>query len=318
MTDIISAQSNMPASYQEMLAKLEPETNLTGNYSSNRRLSIRGGVFRKVVNGQEVGEIDARALSVVIVKSAPISRTYYAGSYTPGETSAPACWSSDTQTQKPADAVPGETRQASRCTDCPQNIKGSGQGDSRACRYQQRVAVLLANEDGDLESSEPYLLSLPATSVFGDNQRKMSMQAYARHLNAHKTPLASVITELRFDTDSSTPKLWFKPVRPLTEKELATAVEVQSNESTAELVALKYSPAKSESSEDKPASDSAALPPLFGPSEDEDEPKAEPEEEPKAAAKDDEPTVRKSKKKEAKPEKADLASLLDELDEFDD
>lgn len=314
MTDIIAAQSKMPASYQEMLAKLEPETNLTGSYSSNRRLSIRGGVFRKVVNGQEVGEVDARALSVVIVKSAPVSRTYYAGAYTPGETSAPACWSSDTQTQKPADAVPEETRQASRCTDCPQNIKGSGQGDSRACRYQQRVAVLLANEDGDLESSEPYLLSLPATSVFGDNQRKMSMQAYARHLNAHKTPLASVITELRFDTDSSTPKLWFKPIRPLTEKELAIAVEVQSNENTAELVALKYSQAKSEIAGEEPASGSAALPPLFGPSADEDAP----EDEPKAAAKDDEPTVRKSKKKEAKSEKADLASLLDELDQFDD
>ena len=313
MTDIIQAQ-NLPASYQDLLAQLEPETNLTGGtFVSNRRLSIRGGVFRKVVNGQEVGEIDARSLKVVIAKSAPISRMYYKGTYNPGESNPPTCWATDISVQKPADDVPEESRQSPRCMDCPQNIKGSGQGDSRACRYQQRVAVLIADEDGNIKSAEPYLLSLPATSVFGDDQKKRGMMAYARHLNAHNTPLASVITEVCFDTNSSTPKLWFKAVRPLAEEELGLAVEVQRSPDAAELVAIKVTNSKKQDEEggDDEEEKPAALPPLFTDEESEDEG----EEKETAEAVDDAPKVRKPKKKEEKPKNEDLASLLDEFDD---
>ena len=60
---------NMPTEYKDLLSQLEPETNLTGgDYGTNRRLSIRGGVFRQVLNGKEVGELDARSIKVVVVK----------------------------------------------------------------------------------------------------------------------------------------------------------------------------------------------------------------------------------------------------------
>ena len=298
MSNIAVTQSNMPASYQDLMKLLEPETNLTGGaFASTRRLSIRGGVFRKVVNGKEVAELESRTLEVVVVKAAPISRMYYEGTYSAGESNPPVCWSANTQTQKPAGEVPEDGKQSSSCMDCPQNIKGSGQGDSRACRFQQRIAILLADENGKVVSNEPYLLSLPATSIFGDDQKKMSMQAYARHLNAHKTPLASVITELRFDTNSSTPKLFFKPVRPLSEDELQIAVSVQQDKDTIDLVEIKVSTKRdSDGTTNRPA-----LAPLFASESSDDA--------------DEEPKVRANKKKTDKPETQDLASLLDEFDD---
>ena len=300
---------DMPAAYRDLLAKLEPETNLTGGeYNSNYRLSIRGGVFRKVVNGKEVAELESRTLNVVVVKAAPISRMYYKGQYVLGENNPPACWSADTKTGAPSTDVIATDKQSHTCFDCKQNIKGSGQGDSRACRFQQRVALLLVDDAGKVTSKNVYQLTLPATSVFGDDTQKMSMQAYARYLNGHKLPLASVITELRFDTASSTPKMYFKPVRPLEQEELKLAIDIQQNPETIKLVALTVRAKDSKSTEEaKPRQ--ASLPAGF------DKPASA------ALVVDDEatpePKLKVTKKKADAPPAADvdLASLLDEFDE---
>jgi hypothetical protein len=74
--------------------------------------------------------------------------------------------------------------------------------------------------EGETAKREVYQVICPATSVFGDGEKgKLPLQAYGRHLKAHNTPVAGVITEMRFDTASPTPKLIFKPVRPITEEE---------------------------------------------------------------------------------------------------
>jgi hypothetical protein len=156
-------------------------------------------------------------MNVVIIKAAPkVSRVFYAGTYVEGEAVTPTCWSSDSQ--RPDEKV--KDKQSATCLNCPQNIKGSGQGDSRACRYQQRLAVVV---DGEVDKEEVYQLVLPPTSVFGDGEKgKLPLQAYARHLKNHGTPITGVVTEMRFDTASPTPKLIFKPVRPVTEEEFET------------------------------------------------------------------------------------------------
>jgi len=120
--------------------------------SSNRRISIKGGVFREIINGKEVRVNEDRAMNVVIINAAPISRMYFAGTYTEGEVAKPVCWSSDTQTPDPK--VPVAQRQASRCMDCKQNVRGSAaSGEGRACRFQQRVAVML---EGSIANKEVY------------------------------------------------------------------------------------------------------------------------------------------------------------------
>ena len=295
---------NMPTEYKDLLSQLEPETNLTGgDYGTNRRLSIRGGVFRQVLNGKEVGELDARSIKVVVVKSAPISRMYYATAYVEGEANPPTCWSPDTKTGRPSPDVNAEGKQSETCFDCQQNIKGSGQGDSRACRFKQSIAILLADKDEEdkwvIRTSDVYQLMLPATSVFGDDKQKMSMQAYARHLNANRAPLASILTELRFDTDSSTPKLCFKPVRVLEQDELELAVKAQQDPDTLKLVTLTIKPKEDDTPQLTNDTDGVS-PSLF-----QETPKEEVEE----------PKVKVSKKKAQPTPDVDLASLLDEFDD---
>jgi len=219
------------------------EDNLTSTLagssgSMNRRISIDGSVFREVINGKEVRVNEERAMNAVIVNAAPISRMFFAGTYVKGQISKPTCWSSDTQ--RPDPKVPEDQRQAEKCIDCKQNIRGSAsQGEGRACRYQQRVAVML---DGALDKEEVYQMTLPATSVFGDGENgKLPLQAYGRYLKAHNTHAISIVTEMRFDTASSVPKLTFKAVRPLEEDELKAVIAMRDHPDTIKAITLNVS-----------------------------------------------------------------------------
>lgn len=232
---------------------------LAGGSGGMRRLSIEGGVFREIVGGKEVRKSEDRAINLVLIKAAPVNRTYYAGTYVKGQKAKPTCWSLDTQ--RPDPAVPEATRQAAACKDCKQNIKGSGQGESRACRYQQRVAVML---EGDLDSGNVYQLALPSTSVFGDaDGAKMPLQAYGRHLKAHNTHAISVVTEARFDTDSATPKLTFKPVRALNDAELRSVLEMRDHPDT--LKAVTYTVSQADGVQDEPFETPKAATPVAPP-----------------------------------------------------
>jgi hypothetical protein len=217
-----------------------------GESLGSRRLSIKGSVFREFIGGKEYRVSEERSMNVVIIKAAPkVSRVFYAGSYVEGETVSPVCWSSDSQ--RPDEK--SKEKQSATCLTCPQNIKGSGQGDGRACRYQQRLAVVI---DGEIDKGEVYQLVLPPTSVFGDGEKgKLPLQAYARHLKNHGTPITGVVTEMRFDTASPTPKLIFKPVRPVTEEEFN---EIQNLKDSKEAVnAITMTVAQTDGVKDKPA-----------------------------------------------------------------
>lgn len=186
--------------------------------SGIKRISIKGGVFRLVAGGKEIAAIDERHLDVIIVKAAPkVSRVFYAGKYDKdAAASAPDCWSNDGEKPDATAANP----QASTCMSCPQNVAGSGQGNSRACRYQQRLAVVLENNpDGDVLQ-----LTLPATSVFGKEEGdKRPLQAFARYLALQTPPInpEQIVTRMRFDTKAESPKLFFQPMRWLTDDEYA-------------------------------------------------------------------------------------------------
>jgi hypothetical protein len=210
---------------------------IAGGSSGNKRISIEGGAFREFVGGKEVRVSEERSMKVILINAAPVSRMFFEGTYVKGQKTKPTCWSSDTQS--PDAAVPEDQRQAKFCKDCKQHIKGSGQGDTRACRFQQRIAVAL---DGELHGESVYQVTLPSTSVFGDAEgKKMPLQAYGRHLKAYNTPAISIVTEMRFDIDSATPKLVFSPVRALEENELAIAVKLQSHPDTIKAITMNVS-----------------------------------------------------------------------------
>lgn len=203
---------------------------LAGGGGDGKRISIRGSVYRMIVGGQEVAVNEDRAMNIVIAKSAgAFSRTYYKEQFDEDVKTTPVCWSDD-------GASPSENAhepQAKTCATCPQNIKGSGNENSRACRYSARLAVLL---DGDLEG-DLYSMSIPATSIFGDvdSERYNSLQKYAQKLASHKFDITHVVTEMKFDTAASTPKLMFRAIRPLTAEEWG---EVKAQRETPEIESM--------------------------------------------------------------------------------
>ena len=237
MSDMTLFEGNSLVS-SDLFKKLqETDDNLTGGSGGikSHRISLRGGRFRELVNGEQVNVKSDGFLNVVVINAAKLSRTYYKGAYDAENPSAPTCWSPDTQT--PSADVPKDQIQASRCMDCPQNIKGSGQGESRACRFSQRLAILL---EGQMDTV--YQLQLPATSIFGEaRDGNMGMQAYAKYLKAHKTPSIAVVTQMSFDENSDTPKLFFKAVRPLNEDELNQAVAMKDSEDAIKAITLTVS-----------------------------------------------------------------------------
>lgn len=190
-----------------------------GGGFSGKRISIKGGVFRLIADGKEVASIEERYLDVVFVRAAEhIGRTYYEGAYSEETPTAPVCWSADgTKPDKTATSP-----QSPQCATCPQNVKGSGTDDSRACRFSQRVAVVLANDmEGDVLQ-----LSIPAASLFGKEEGgNMPLQAYARLLAAQNANMEQFITRLKFDVKAPSPKLFFKPMRWLTAEEYELAQE---------------------------------------------------------------------------------------------
>lgn len=207
------------------------------------RISIKGSVFRKIVGGEEVMKNEDRAMNMVILNSAATEyRTYYSGTFKEGENKAPECWSSNGTT--PDEAV--ENPQSSKCDTCPQNIKGSGQGDSRACRYSRWLAVALENDlEGDILQ-----LILPSQSVFGKGDKgKLPLRQYAKFLDAHGLPITAVVTEMRFDTDSATPKLTFKPIRPLNEEEYNQCRERSQDPDAVEAITMRFTPSKKDAPE---------------------------------------------------------------------
>ena len=195
---------------------------LSGGAGNNiKRVSTKGGVFRLMAGGKEVANIEERHLDIVIVLAAPkVNRVFYAAAYDSDKIAPPDCSSTDGET--PDAGVP--SKQSDSCMGCPQNIAGSGNGNSRACRYQQRLAVVLEDApDGDVLQ-----LTLPATSIFGkDEGDKRPLQAYARFLANQNPPVnpEAVVTRMRFDTKAEAPKLFFQPMRWLTDAEYATVMQ---------------------------------------------------------------------------------------------
>jgi len=191
-----------------------------GGGASGHRISIKGMVFRLIANGKEIAAVDERFLDVVIVKAAPkVARVFYAAKWDKdAAATAPSCQSNDGDKPDPK----SKDAQSESCATCAQNVAGSGTGNSRACRYQQRLAVVLAN---DIEGSVMQL-SLPATSIFGKEEGdKRALQAYARWLVAQGVDPSIVVTRMNFDTASESPKLFFKAMRWLTDDEFAQATE---------------------------------------------------------------------------------------------
>ena len=178
-----------------------------GGGNLSKRISIKGGVFRKMAGGKEIGSIEDRHMNIIFVKMAHnASRTYYTGAYKEGEKISPVCWSSDSKTPDPEVKNP----QAAACEKCQWSVKGSGQGGSgAACRLSWRTAVVLPQDPG----GDVMQLVLPATSCFGKEEGgKYPFRPYIQMLANNNISAGRVVTKMQFDTKSPVPKLLFSPI----------------------------------------------------------------------------------------------------------
>lgn len=266
----------------------ETTKKLLGGGMGGKRISLKGGVFRMIADGEEVAVNEDRAMSIIVVEASDhVARTFYSGVYKEGEITSPACWSADGKA--PSDTI--ASPQFSNCDKCPQNIKGSGQGESKACRYSRKLAVVL---DGDM-GGDVYSLTLAATSMFGKaDGDKLPFDAYVRFLASHNAPVTAVVTEMRFDIKSPVPKLFFSPVRVLTDEEWEVCREKAATPEAKAAVTVAFAAPK----------EAAPVP------------QARPKSIPKLKAVEDaevaEPVKVEKKAKPAPVETDDLADLIDE------
>ena len=222
---------------------------ITGT-TGGKQISIKGGVWRMIVGGEEVSKNEDRAMNFVIVAASKgVSRTFYEDKYEEGASVKPSCWSAE-------GVVPNQevlNPQSSSCATCKQNIEGSGEGKSRACRYSKRLAVTLENDI----SGNIYRLQVPAKSYFGKAEGdKMPLQAYGKFLSGHGLPITGLVTEARFDTSEAVPVMKFRAVRPLTRPEWETAKVQGESDEAKQAVEFKMVASKD-------SSNSLALPSAF-------------------------------------------------------
>ena len=204
-----------------------------GSGNVSKRISIKGGVFRKMAGGKEIGAIEDRHMNVIFVKMAHnASRTYYTGAYKEGEKVAPVCWSSDSKTPDAEVKNP----QSSSCETCQFSAKGSGQGGTgAACRLSWRTAVVLPQDAG----GDVMQLVLPATSVFGKEEGgKYPFREYIRLLANNNISAGRVITKMQFDTKSPVPKLLFSPVGAVPEEDVETIMRQKESNAADNAVKL--------------------------------------------------------------------------------
>ena len=305
MTLFRDSNAKLPAHLTRNLDDLTKS--LMGGSSVGKRISILGGVWRMIVGGEEIAKVEDRSIDVVIVNAASKnSRTYYQGVYSEeSKGKSPDCWSADGI--KPDSKA--EAPQSSACATCPMNVAGSGQGTSRACRFNRRLAIVLAN---DVYSSEVYQLVLPAQSIFGKAEGgKMPLEAYAKFIGGHGLSISSVVTELKFDTASATPKIVFRAVRPLTEDEMNVAIE--KGQSADAIQAITYNPAQMD------RTGAAPKPAIAAPVVEEEQPVFREAPAPAPAPKtveEKEPVVRTKAKQESPASLEDVLSAWgDDLDE---
>lgn len=130
------------------------------------RIVPKNGIFRKVVGGEEMGKAKGPLNSIIVNASPHVGRIFYMKQWTPdAEPTAPDCFSNDGRTPDAGAANP----QSDRCDSCPQNIKGSGQGQSKACRYSRRLAIMLEEDFGTALEGRVYQMNLASKSLFGDS-----------------------------------------------------------------------------------------------------------------------------------------------------
>jgi hypothetical protein len=284
-----TAVSTNTRALSDLARSLAPKSNIL-----TRRIQTNtNGTFKRLINGEQVGNAVRGEINVIILDLLPkVSRTFYKEKFDPKkEATLPDCWSN--LGDRPEAAAPNP--QASNCADCPMNIKGSGENGGRACKFQRRISVLV---EGD-QSGEVYQFNVPAKSLFGAGTGNTHpFESYIKYLIANGESPDRVVTSIKFDDNADTMELVFSPVRNINDAEYELIVAAQARPETKRYTMLTVAQA-SGVSKTPPAVENKVEPKVTR-SEEPDEEDAPP------------PVKREAKKTQEAPKaKADLAAVVD-------
>ena len=215
--------------------------------SNMRRIATNtNGTFKRMINGEQIGNAIRGEFNAIIVDALPkVSRTFYAGKYDPNaKATLPDCWSN--LGDKPEASA--SNKQHSNCADCPQNVKGSGENGGRACRFQRRIAILIAGDP----TGEVYQFNVPAKSLFGKgNGNVHPFESYVKYLLGNGESPDTVVTNISYDLNADSMELLFTPLRGISDEEYALVVAAQADPETKKYVQLTVSAAAADAA--KPA-----------------------------------------------------------------
>lgn len=272
---------------------------LSTTTTSRRIQTNTNGTFKRIVNGEQIGNAVRGEINVIIVGALPkVSRIFYKEKFDPNkEATLPNCWSNLGDKPEAAAADP----QHSNCADCPQNVKGSGETGGKACRYQRRISVLV---EGD-ESGDVYQFNVPAKSLFGKGTGNVHpFESYIKFLLANGESPDNVVTNISFDANADTMELLFTPLRNISDEEYELVQAAQSKPETKRYTMITVAQADGVTKLPAPVK--------------KEEPKVVRSEDPDDEEVIEEPVKRKAKKVEPEPEvKAKLADVVSEWGEDD-
>jgi hypothetical protein len=215
---LASAFANQPQQ-DDLSAGVQGGFGLIGYKGKTWSLRYRGEEL-KLMRPEEP-EAPRNSVELVILKaSANIAKIFYEAGYVEGSTAAPDCFSTNGVTP---DA--GATKkQAASCAGCPKNAWGSritpGGKQGKACSDSKRLAVVPLADLRNEAFGGPLLLRVPAASL-------QDLAGFGQKMHALGYPYSAIGIRVAFDAQEAYPKFKFSAIRPLSEAEANTVIELQ-------------------------------------------------------------------------------------------
>ena len=237
MSNITTLSQDLPDFLQNAPISDLTKSLVGGKTSATKRITHKNGIFRKMVGQEEMGKTKG-ALDVIIVNASPaVGRIFYMKQWTPdAEPTAPDCFSNNGRTPDAKAANP----QSDRCDTCSQNIKGSGQGSSKACRFSRRLAVALVDDFGTALEGEVYQINLASKSLFGESvgENTAPFETYAKYVANNGKSIDWIITRITSNEDNDNQSILFTPVGHINKAQYAVTSELATKEEVKRLVVM--------------------------------------------------------------------------------
>lgn len=236
MSNLTVIDTNLP-DFLQTAGLSELTKQLAGKTAGTPRIVPKNGIFRKVVGGEEMGKVKGSIEAIIVNASPKVGRIFYAKQWTPeADPTAPDCFSNDGQSPDAGSTNP----QASRCDECQQNIKGSGMGNSKACRYSRRIAMTLVEDFGTSLEGRVYQMNLASKSLFGESvgDNTHPFENYTKYLSNNGKSLDYVVTQISFNEDNDNQSVLFTPMRHITKEQFDVTSKLGSKPEVQKMVVM--------------------------------------------------------------------------------